>query len=106
MIIAAHSDAGFHNESKVRSRVGAHIFLSEDNPITHWNGHILSISQVIKFVMTSASEAELAALYKTAQKLLPMRQTLIEMGNPQPLTPIHTDNTTAESVVNYKFFTK
>ena len=33
MILAAHSDAGFNNESKGRSRAGAHIFLSEDDPI-------------------------------------------------------------------------
>ena len=80
MILAAHSDAGFHNESKGRSRAGAYIFLSEDYPIPRWNGPLLSISQVIKFVMTFAAEAELVALYITAQKLVPMRQTLIEMG--------------------------
>ena len=57
MILAAHSDAGFHNESKGRSRTGAHIFLYEDEPIPRWNGPILSIAQVIKFVMTSAIEA-------------------------------------------------
>ena len=28
MVLCAHSDAGFHNESKGRSRSGAHIFLS------------------------------------------------------------------------------
>ena len=82
MILAAHSDAGFHNESKGRSRAGARIFLSEDDPIPRCNGPILSIAQVIKFVMTSPAEAELAALYITAQKLVPMRQTLIEMGWP------------------------
>ena len=59
MILAAHSDAGFHNESKWRSQSGAHVFLSEDDPIPRWNGPILSIAQVIKFVMTSAAEAEL-----------------------------------------------
>ena len=32
--------------------------------------------------------------------MVPMRQTLIEMGWPQPPTPIQTDNTTAEGVVN------
>ena len=79
MILAAHSDAGFHNESKGRSQAGAHIFLSEDEPIPRWNGPILYITQVINFFMTSAAEAELAALYITAQKLVPMRQTLIEM---------------------------
>ena len=48
----------------------------------------------------------MAALYITAQKLVPMSQTLMEMGWPQPPTPIQTDNTTAEGVVNNKFFTK
>ena len=28
MILAVHADAGFLNESRARSRVGAHIFLS------------------------------------------------------------------------------
>ena len=106
MILVAHSDARFHNESRGRSRAGAHIFLSEYDPIPRWNGPILSIAQVIKFVMTSAAEAELAALCITAHKLVPMKQTLIEMGWPQPPTPIQTDNTTSEGVVNNKIVTK
>ena len=100
MILAAHADAGFHNETKGRSRAGAHIFLSEDEPIPRWNGAILTIAQIIKFVMASAAEAELGALFITAKKVLPIRQTLIEMGWPQPPTPIQTDNTTAVGVVN------
>ena len=88
MILAAHSNAVFQNEFKGRSRSGAHIFISEDDPIPRWNGPVLSIAQLIKFVMTSAAEAELGALYITAQKMVPMRQTLIEMGWPQPPTLI------------------
>ena len=84
MILAAHSDSGSHNKSKGRSQAGAHIFPSEDDPIPRWNGPVLSIAQVIKLVMTSATKAELGALYITAQKMVPMRQTLIEMGWPQP----------------------
>ena len=56
--------------------------------------------------MTSDAEAELAALYITAQKIVPIRQTLIEMGWPQPTTPIQTDNTTAEGVVNNNIVAK
>ena len=56
--------------------------------------------------MTYAAEAELGALYITAQKMVPTRQTFIEMGWPQPPTPIQTDNTTAEGVVNNKIVTK
>ena len=83
MLVAAHSDAGFHNESKGRSRAGAHIFLLEDAPMQKWNGAVLTIAQIIKFVMTSASEAELGALFITAQALVYIRNTLEEMGWPQ-----------------------
>ena len=100
MILAAHSNAGFHNKTKGRSRAGAHIFLSKDEPIPWWNRDILTIAQIIKFVMASAAEAELGALFITAKKVLPICQTLIEMGWPQPRTPIQTDNTTVVGVVN------
>ena len=42
--------------------------------------------------MASASEAEMAALFITAKNIIPLRHTLIEMGWPQPRTPIQTDN--------------
>ena len=44
--------------------------------------------------MASAAEAELAALFITAKKMIPLRHTLIEMGWPQPQTPVQTDNST------------
>ena len=88
MILAAHSDAGFHNELKVRSRAGEKIFLSKDDPIPRWNGPILTVTQIIKFVLTSAAEAELGALFITAQKMVPLQQTLIEMGWPQNPSPV------------------
>lgn len=100
MVLAAHSDAGFHNETKGRSRAGAHIFLSEDDPTPARNGPVLSIAQIIKFVMDSAAEAEMGALYVTAKALVPIRETLIEMKWPQPRTPIQCDNSTAVGVTN------
>ena len=42
MILAAHSDAGYLNESESRSRAGAHIFLSNDDPVPPANGPVLS----------------------------------------------------------------
>ena len=79
MVLCAHYDAGFHNESKGHSRAGAHIFLSENDAMPRWNVPILKLSQIIKFVMSSASEAELGALFITAQEMLEMRNTLEEM---------------------------
>ena len=63
MILAAHADAVFLNESSARSRAGTHIFLSENYPKPKINGPVLTISQIIKKVMASAAEAEMAALY-------------------------------------------
>ena len=77
MVLAAHSDSGFHNESKGRIQAGYHVFLEEDEPIPLWNGHILNIAQVINFFMSSAAEAELGAIFITAKELVPTRQTLI-----------------------------
>ena len=67
MVLYAHSDAGFHNESKGLSRAGAHIFLSENDAMPRWNGPVLTLAEIIKFVMSSASKAEVGAMFVTAQ---------------------------------------
>ena len=51
IILAAHADEEFFNKSKVRSRAGAHIFLSENEPKPKLNGPILTMAQIIKNVM-------------------------------------------------------
>ena len=100
MVLAAHSDASFLSEPHSRSRAGAHIFLSEDDAIPRQNGPVLTISQIIKHVMASAAEAELAALYQTAREMIPLRNALEEMGWKQPKSPIQTDNSTATGFVH------
>ena len=50
MILAAHADAGFLNGSRARSRAGAHVLLSENDPKPRLNGPILAIAQIIKTV--------------------------------------------------------
>ena len=52
--------------------------------------------------MTSATEAELAALYITAREAVYLRIILEEMGHKQPPTPLQTDNAIAEAVSNGK----
>ena len=42
MILAAHADTGFLNESKSRRQAGAHIFLSENEPKIELNGPVLT----------------------------------------------------------------
>ena len=100
MVLCAHSDAGFHNESKVRSRVGAHIFLSDNDAMSRCNSPVLTLAQIIKFVMSSASEAELGAIFMTAQDMVAMRHTLEEMKWTQLKSPIQTDNSATVGVVH------
>ena len=100
MILAVHSDAGYLNEANARSRAGGHHFLSEDVPLPPNNGAIQNIAEIIKAVMSSAAEAETGGLYINARKAIEERNILEEMGHKQPPTPMQTDNSTAEAIVN------
>ena len=60
---------------------------------------MLTLEKIITFVMSSASEAELGAMFITAQEMVATRKTLQEMKWPQPKSPIHTDNSAAAGVV-------
>jgi hypothetical protein len=102
MILAVHSNAGYANKKKLQSRAGGHFSLSNDKQLAPNNRAILTIATIIKAVMSSAAEAELGALFINAKEAVHLRQILKEMGHPQPRTPIQTDNTTAEGVINNK----
>eukprot|EP00804_Cyclotella_cryptica_P020094 CCRYP_014889-RB/>CCRYP_014889-RB protein AED:0.57 eAED:0.47 QI:0/-1/0/1/-1/0/1/0/162 len=100
MILAVQCDASYLTEVGSCSRAGAHIFLSENDPIPHHNILVLTITQIIKYAMVSAAKTELAALYITARELIPLRNALEEMGWPPPKTPSQMNNSTATGVVN------
>ena len=106
MVLAIHSDASYLSERDARSRAGGHHFMSnnEENPPN--NGAVLNISQIIRNVMSSAAEAELGALFINAKTSVPTRMTLLELGHPQPRTPIQTDNSTAYGLINNKILAK
>ena len=50
--------------------------------------------------MTLTTEAELEGLFEKCQKATYMQMELSEMGHSQPPTPVTTDNTAANSIVN------
>ena len=102
MVLAVHSDAGYLNEPNARSRAGGHFFLSNHAAHPPNNGAILNLAQIIKNVMSSATEAELGALFITTREAVYIRNILTAMGHKQPATPIQTDNLTAEGVINNK----
>ena len=102
MILAAHSDASYLSEPQARSRAGGHFFLSNGAEIPPNNGAVLNIAHVIKHVMSSATEAKLAALYLVAREAVYIHIILKELGHKQPPMPLQTNNAMANGVVNGK----
>jgi hypothetical protein len=105
MCLHVHSDASYLSAPKARSRASSFFILSNhpskvDHSNATLNGAIHVNSKIIKNVMGSAAEAEIGASYMNGQDCVAIRQTLIELGHPQPPTPIQVDNTTARSFAN------
>jgi hypothetical protein len=88
-------------EPGARSRAGGHHYLGnqpEKPPIL--NGPILALAKIMRNVMASAAEAEAGALFVNCKEGAVLRNTLIEMGHPQPATPVACDNSTAAGIMN------
>ena len=108
MHLWSHSDASYLCESKARSRAGGFHFLSslpnlpildtDKSPVL--NGPVHVLCKIIDAVMSSAQEAETGAGYLNARDMVPIRQTLIELGHPQGPTPLQFDNKCATGIMN------
>jgi hypothetical protein len=99
MILAVHTDASYLSEMGGRSRATGHFYLTNQNDEDFNNRAVLTLSSIIKHVMSSASKAELAALYFGCKIAAPLRTTLEEMGHTEPRpTPVTTNNITAQGL--------
>jgi len=99
MILTIDSDAAYQVAPKSRSRAaGYHFFGNKDGKL--FNGPIFILAKIIKNVMASAAEAETGGLYMNAQEAIPERTTAEELGHIQPPTPLRTDNSTADGIMN------
>ena len=83
-----------------RSVAGAFFFVGDTSDPTIINGPVECMSTVIPVVTASAGETEYASLFMAAQKACPLRQTLYDLGYPQPATLIPVDNTCAVGLAN------
>ena len=54
----------------------------------------------MKYVVSSAAEAEMTALFLTAKEMVPLCHTLTKMGWKQPPSPLQSDNSTAVGMTN------
>ena len=108
MVLHVDSDASYLSLSKARSRAGGHYYLSdlssdptkEPTNVPKPNGPVYTVCHILRHIMASAAEAEIAALFKNGQEAVVLRNTLRNLGHPQPPTPIKTDNSTAAGIAN------
>jgi hypothetical protein len=107
MILWGHSDASYLTVTKARSRTGGYYYLSSsptslelNAPPLPPNGPILVLCSILRMVVSSATEAEMAALFYNAKEGTVVRQILEDMGHPQPATPLQTDNAVAAGIIN------
>ena len=80
--------------------------MSNDDAIPSNNGAVLTDSQIIKAVMSSAAENELRSLFINCREAIPAQHALKIMRHKQPPTPVQTNNTTYLGVVNKKIASK
>jgi hypothetical protein len=100
MILAVHTDASYLSEMGGRSCASGHFYLTNQNDKDFNNGAVLTLSSITKHVMSSVSEAELAAFYYGCKIAAPLCTTLEEMGHAQPRpTPVTTNNITAQGLI-------
>ncbi len=98
MKLTCHSDASYLSESNARSRAGGYLFLGDCLPGEIPNAAISYFSVLIATVVTSAAEAEYAALFMVGQAAVSIRNTLADLGYPQGATTLICDNKCAVGI--------
>ena len=100
MVLTVQSNASYLNQANSQSRAEGHHYLPENVKFPLNNGAILNIAKIIKVVMSSMAEPKLNALYINACKAVKEHNILHEMGHPQPTTPMQTNNSMADAIIN------
>ena len=76
MVLAGHINALYLSKTNARSRGGGHLFISNNTAFPHNNKAVFIIAKSIKAVISSASEAELGALFIKYNEATPALQAL------------------------------
>jgi hypothetical protein len=100
MILNVHADGAGHGPNGI---VAAIYFLGDAfdaKKPSQPNGSVLVESNRLRIVTPAVAETEYAALFKAGQGACSLRNTLTDLGHPQPATPIQGDNTCANGIAN------
>ena len=103
MVLNIHSEALYLTEPNGCSRACGHFFmgsLPEDGKPIKLNGAFHTLCVILRFMVASAAEAKLGALFLNCQEGMIFRLTLEDLGHPQTKIPVHCDNATAIRIAN------
>lgn len=100
MLYRFHSDASYLSEPGARSRAAGLHYLTNAGENPPINGPVAVLSQVLDVVVSSSCEAEYGALFTNGRLGVPIRNTLEDLGYPQPPTVGEVDNKIATQLVN------
>ena len=76
MILAVYYDVSYLLEKQAWSQAGGNFYLTNHDDKIFNNGAVLTIYSIIKHIVASASEAELAAMFYNSREAIPLRITL------------------------------
>jgi hypothetical protein len=103
MILNINFGASYLSETGARSRACRNFFMGwmpKDNKPIQLKGAFHANSRIMRFVVASAAEAKLGALFHNCQTGITFQQTLNNLGHHQPKTPVHCNNATAVGIAN------
>ena len=97
IILHIDADASYLVAPYAKSRFTG-LFQLTPNSSTHFNNVlILIVCKTLKYVATSSTECETAAVFHNAQRAIPICYILQQLGHPQPPTPITLDNSSTHN---------
>ena len=103
MVFNIHSDASYLSEPNACSRACGHFFMGSlpiDGKLITLNGAFHTLCSILRFVVASAAEAELGALFLNCQEGMIFKSTLKDLGHSQPKILVHCDSTIAVGIAN------
>lgn len=104
MALTVHSNASYLMAPKATSQVGGRFYLGNNpKPETpnFLNGAILTVTGILKNVVSSAAEAEVGELYDNSSEGEVLRTPLTKIRRQQSgWMPVTTNNSTAHGISN------
>ena len=94
MVLNVHSDASYLSETKFMG------WSPKDGDPIKLNGAFFTLCTILRFVVASAAEVKLGALFLNCKEGIIFRLTLEQLGHPQPRTPVHCDDATTVGITN------